>query len=232
MAAVTSAGVTWDTNSGTKQVVATPSVGDLIVIVSAHATNTSDTAPTDNNADGNGTYTAAETRVFAGSANKMKIWIRDDLIGSATSTTFTIAPGTSDGGGLAVLKVSGMTKVGSAAKAKSGGTDNQGATTASVSWTGGGAASGTNPLVGAVFMADSTPDITKPASFDSELHKVGHTAPTRGLHVVSDNTGNTDSTVTWAAGPAANHCAAILELDASAAATGRPGDLPLLGVSY
>src|SRR5262245_7809752 len=146
MAAVTLLGTqTFDTNSGTKTVTATPAVGDLIVLVTAHTGNTSSNAPTDNNSDGLGTYPLVETAVKASSADTMRFWIRDALIGSASSTVFTHAPGTSTGGGLGVLKVTGMTRAGAAAELKSGILSNQTAATPAVSWTGGGSGLSPNP---------------------------------------------------------------------------------------
>lgn len=217
MAAVSLLGaITFDTNAGTHTVVATPALGDLIVLVVANTTYTGNTLPTDNNADGRGTYVLAESRVKAASADTMQFYIRSELVGRAASTTFTHAVGAgTSGGGLAAVKITGMWKAGAAAKVKSGGQDNgAAAATPAPSWTGGGAASGTNPLVGAIFNATSPATMTKPASFDSELGDVGYATPTTGLEVVSDNTGNTDSTVTWGSTSASAFCSAILELDA------------------
>src|SRR5262245_22496776 len=103
------------TASGTKTVTATPAVGDLIIIVTAHSGNTSGTAPTDDNSDGLGTYTLIDTAVKASSADTMKAWVRNSPIGSASSTVFSHAPGTSTGGGLGVFKCTEITKKGSAA---------------------------------------------------------------------------------------------------------------------
>lgn len=207
---------TFDTNAGTHTVVATPAVGDLIVLVVANTTYTGTTLPTDNNTDSAGTYVLAESRVKATSADTLQLYIRRDLIGKAVSTTFTHAAGAgTSGGGLAVVKITGMWTAGANAKVKSGGQDDQGAGgTPGPSWTGGGAASGTNPLVGAIFNATSPATMSKPASFDSELTDVGYSIPTTGLEVVSDNTGNTDSTVTWGGTSATIFCSVILELDA------------------
>src|SRR5262245_29244760 len=125
MAAVTLLGTqTFDTNSGTHTVTATPAANDLIVIITASSGNTASIGPTDNNADGKGTYTLTETAVKATSADTMQAWIRNALIGSATSTIFTHAPGTSTGGGLGVLKITGMTKSGGSAELKSAKQDN------------------------------------------------------------------------------------------------------------
>src|SRR6185437_6612583 len=157
MAAVTSLGATFNTSSGTKTVTATPAVGDLIVIVTAHSGNTASVAPTDNN--GTGTYVLVQSCVKATSADTMQVWVRTALIASATSTVFTHAPGTTSGGGLFVHNVSGMTRIGGNAIRQSAIQSNQ-------------AASGTpapvlpsvplsaNPIIGAVFNATSPATMT------------------------------------------------------------------------
>ena len=57
----------------------------------------------------------------------MEIWIRNSLIGSASSTVFTEAPGTTTGGGLAVYSVKGMTKTGASAALQNAAQANQAA---------------------------------------------------------------------------------------------------------
>src|SRR5690349_16960389 len=105
MAAVTLLGsATFNTSSGTKTVTATPAVGDLIVIITAHSGNTSASAPTDDNSSG--TYTQIGSgAVKATSADQLRMWVRTAPIAAASSTVFTHAPGASSGGGLVVLKV-------------------------------------------------------------------------------------------------------------------------------
>src|SRR5436190_22496678 len=98
MASVTSLGSLFDTNSGTHTVTATPAVGDLIVIVIASTGYTGTVAPTDNNSDGLGAYTLAQSNVKVTSADKMACYVRNELVKSATSTVFTHAPGATTGG--------------------------------------------------------------------------------------------------------------------------------------
>src|SRR5665213_3300911 len=111
-AVVTLLGDTFNTTSGTHTVTATPAVSDLIVIVVANSGNVAQIAPTDNNSDGLGTYSLAATANKSTDADELVIWVRDHPIGSASSTVFTQAPGTSTGGGLAVHKVTGIALVG------------------------------------------------------------------------------------------------------------------------
>ena len=105
------------TTAGVKTVTATPALNDLIVII---CTNTGRTTAqtgtlTDNNSDGLGTYTLIGSAAKASSADATWVYIRNALIGSATSTVFTFTPLASadTGGRLTVYRVSGMSKVGS-----------------------------------------------------------------------------------------------------------------------
>ena len=219
MATVTLVGSFFTTNTGTKAVTQTPAVGDLIVIITAHTGNTSATAPTDNN--GSGTYTSVESRLKVGSANRLEVWIRTTLIPAAVSTVFTHAPGTSSGGGIAVLKITGMTRVGSGAKVKSGGQDNQTTGVPTVTWTGGGNADTNNAIIGAVFSGAAAASITPPTGF-SEITKATYTVPTTNVEVVGINGGFTGASITWGNNPGVTFASVALELDASSE------DLPLL----
>src|SRR5215472_6834494 len=111
---VTHAGSVWTTTAGNKTVTATPALGDLIVVI-APATGVATTGVTDNNTDGLGTYTKIGSS-FTGfsTAGDLSVWVRNALVGSASSTIFTAAQGSSTGGGLDVLRVSGMSRTGSA----------------------------------------------------------------------------------------------------------------------
>lgn len=209
---------TFTTTSGTKTVTATPAVGDLIVIVTAHSGNTSATAPTDNNSSG--TYTLIGTAVKATSVDTMKFWVRDALIGAASSTVFTHAPGASTGGGLVVLKVTGMTRVGSAAFRQFAKQDNQAAATPAPVFA--SAALTTNPVIGAVFNANTPAGLTpRGTPAYTERFDNGYGTPTTGLEVMSINTGETGTTITWGGASASAFGSAVVELDASVAiATG------------
>lgn len=186
------------TTSGTHSVTATPAVGDLPVIVTAHSGYTGTDAPTDNNPDGLGTYTLVKSAVARASADTIAVWVRDHLIGSATSTVFTVAPGTTSGGGLAVLKLTGMTRVSSNAVKKSGSQDNgTTGTTPAASWTGGGSAATTNPLIAVLLNASNPGGVAKPSTFTTRQVNDGYGTPNTGLNVATVDSGNTDSTVTW-----------------------------------
>ena len=213
MAAVTLLGTaTFDTNSGTHTVVATPAIGDLIVIIAANTGNTSNALPTDNN--NSGTYKQINTCVKAASVDTLKAFIRDDLISAASSTTFTHAVGTSTGGGIAVLKVTGMTRKGLRAVLQSAIQSNQAAAGTPAPVFGAAALTG-NAVIGAVFNATNPATMTPRTSF-TERADVGYATPTTGLEVMSRDSGETATTQTWGGTSASAFCSLVLELDATA----------------
>jgi hypothetical protein len=219
MAAVTLLGTqTFTTTSGTKTVTATPAVDDLIVIITAHTGNTSSAAPTDDN--NTGRYALIGSAVKATSADTMRAWVRTDLIRAASSTVFTHAPGTTSGGGLAVFKVTGMSRCGITAAARLvsgvvqfGKQDNQAAATPGPALP--AAADTNNPTIGAVFNATSPAGMTQPTNW-TERSDTGYSTPTSGLETVSRDSGFTGTTVTWGSASGSAFCSLILELDASA----------------
>lgn len=216
MAAVTRLGTqTFNTSSGTKTVTATPAVGDLIVIITAHTGNTSSTAPTDNQTFQPG-YNLINSAVKATSADTMRIWIRRGLIGSASSTVFSHAPGTSSGGGLAVFKVTGMGRVGSRAARQSAIQSNQagGGTPTPVF---GSAALTGNAVIGAVFNATNPATMTaRGTPAYTERFDTGYATPTTGLETMSIDSGETGTSIAWGSTSGSAFASLALELDASA----------------
>lgn len=227
MAAITLLGSgTFTTANGSKTVTATPAVGDLIVIVTAHTGNTAATAPTDDNSSG--TYTQAGTlsAVKATSADTMQVWVRTALIAAAAATVFTHAPGTTSGGGLAVLKVTSMTRTGSDAVRQSAEQDNQASGTPAPTFA--GVALTANAIVTAVFNATSPAGTTIPTNFTDRAN-VGYSTPTTGLRVASRDSGHTVAAVTWGGASASAFASIAVELDVSAAPTRlRPVLQPLM----
>ncbi len=211
MAVVTLLGSQFLTASGTKTVTASPAVGDLIVIVTAHTGNTSTAAPTDDNQSG--TYTKiGSSAVKATSADIMQFWVRNNLIGNATSTVFTHAPGTSTGGGLAVIKITGMSKFSSYAVRQSALQSNQASGTPTPVF--GSAALTGNSIIGAVFNASNTAALTPRASpAYSELLDTGYNSPAAGLEVMAINSGETATSIAWGGSSATAYCSFIVELD-------------------
>lgn len=202
---------TFSTSSGTKTVTATPAVDDLIVIVCAHTGNTSAAAPTDNNSDGLGTYTLVGTQQSKNSsADTLGIWVRDALIGSASSTVFTHAPGSTTGGGLAVHKITGMSRAGSSAVKQSAGQSNQAASGTPTLSFGANLTAG-NVFLGAVFNASNPAGMTPPTGC-TERTDVGYNSPASGLETTSRDSVVAVSSVPWGNTSSA-FCSAGVELD-------------------
>jgi hypothetical protein len=217
MAAVTLLGsATFNTNSGTKTVTATPALNDLIVIILAHSGNVLAPLPTDNNSDGLGTYTEITNCVKNSSADTMRVFIRNALVGNASSTVFTHAPGTTTGGGLAVIKVTGMTRVGYSAFRQFAVQSNQSAATPAPVF--GQAVLTGNPVIGAVFNASNPAALTPRTSF-AELFDNGYATPTTGLEIMSRDSGETGTTMTWGGASASAFCSVAVELNTDATAT-------------
>jgi hypothetical protein len=217
MAAVTLLGAgTFNTTSGTHTVVATPAYGDLIVIFSANTGNTSAALPTDNNASSPGTYTeiTACACVKATSVDQMRVFVRNNLIFNAASTTFSHAVGTSTGGGLSVFKVTGLARTGLSAAKQGAKQDNQAAAGTPTPVLGTAALTG-NALIGAVFNATNPATMTPRTSW-TERNDIGYATPTTGLETMSRDSGETATSIAWGGTSASAFCAAVLELNCSA----------------
>lgn len=215
MAAVTLLGTPlFDTNSGTHTVVATPALLDLIVLIVASSGNVANVAPTDTQG---GIYDRVNTCVKATSVDTMQAWVRRTPIQFATSTTFSHAPGTSTGGGLAVLKVTGVSRSGLAAIRQSAIQSNQAAAGTPTPALGGVALT-TNPIIGAVFNATSPATMTaRGTPAYTELSDIGYATPTTGLEVMSIDSGETGSSIAWGSTSASAFCSIALEVDSSTA---------------
>lgn len=226
MAAVTAAGTTFNTTGGNTTVVATPAVGDLIVVVAATSGLTGGTtAITDNNSDGFGTtpgyIQVDQDRTGFSTTGVLTVWIRNALIGSATSTTFTAAQATSTGGGLTVLRVSGMSIVGQSAVRRIG----------VASWNTGGqstVASGTpapvlaaTPLTTNVIitaMAHSTnggTQLQRSSPAYAEDTDSSYNTPATGMEVSHINSGETSATITYGGAAPSQFASMAIELDTS-----------------
>jgi hypothetical protein len=231
MATGVDAGGTWNTTAGNKTVVATPAVNDLIVVIhgmSGWASGDNSTI-TDNNADGLGTYTkigASPLSTGGGTAGALWISIRNALVGSATSTTFTATNTGDTGGGLTVLRFSGMSRVGAAAARQN--TGESSATENPPTITFGATTLTDNPVVLAVMGEDNPAGVTPPTGF-TEADDTGWSTPTTGIEVCWDDAGNTATLFAWSGGALTDHNEVGVELDTTAPPT-VDGRLLLLGV--
>lgn len=218
MAAIVILGAgTFSTANGTKTVTATPTFGDLIVIVTAHTANTSAALPTDDNADGRGTYTeiSACAAVKSSSTGQMRVFIRNSLIGSATSTIFTHAPGTTDGGGLSVFRVTGLARTGAAAARQGAKQDNiaSGVPTPVLSV----AALTGNAMLGVAFNTVNPAALTARTSPAwTEHNDLGYNNPTTGFQSMTIDSGETGTSIAWGSSSATTFGSMVLELDCSA----------------
>lgn len=232
MATGTHAGSTWNTTAGNKTVVATPVANDLIVVV--HGMSgwvAGDTSVlTDNNADGLGTYTQIGANPLSnggGTAGALWISIRNALVGSATSTTFTVTNVGDTGGGLTVIRFSGMTRTGSSAALQNVGESTQTENPPSIAFP--VATLTANPIVLGVLGEDNPAGVTPPTGF-TEAVDTGWASPTTGIEVCWDDSGNTASSYAWSGGALVDHNEVGVELDTSVMTAQDP--FPFIGGGY
>ena len=207
-AAVTLLGSTFTTTAGTKTVTATPAVNDLIIVFAA-TTGDSPLSITDNQS---GTYSLGPLGVAKNaSADVLSVYVRDALVSSSVSTIYTMTTNAVDtGGGLVVLKVTGMTVAGLSAIKQSAGQNNQ-AGTGTPTTTLASAALAGNALLGAIFNAASPATMT-PRSGWTEQVDLGYITPTAGLEVMTINNGETATAIAWGSTSASAFCDLVIEL--------------------
>lgn len=234
MATGTHAGSTWDTNAGNKTVVATPAANDLIVVVHGMSgwASGDDSTITDNNAGGGGTYTklgTASAPLSTGGGTNGALWIsvRNGLVSSATSTTFTATNTGDTGGGLTVMRFSGMSRVGSQAIKQSKGESTQTESPPVITFN--STSDINNPIVLAVMNEDNPPAVTPPTGF-TEAVDTGWATPTTGIEVCWDDAGNALTMFAWIGGLLVDHNEVGIELDASEASTTALKDVIMAGV--
>jgi hypothetical protein len=217
MATGTDRGGTWTTTAGNKTVVATPAVNDLPVVVAGMSgwASGDDITLADNNSDGLGAYTKLGTATVplsngGGTACALWFFVRNALIGSATSTTWTATITGDTGGGLAVITFTGMTRVGSQAILQSIGESTQTENPPTITF---GATTLTgNPIILAVMSETNPPALTPPTGF-TEADDTGWATPASGIEVCWDDAGNTATLFSWTAGATTDHNEIGVELD-------------------
>lgn len=228
MASVTAAGTTWNTTAGNKTVVATPAVGDLIIVIAGSSGLAGGTTAVSDNQAGppTGTYSQIDAD-FTGfsTTGVLTAWVRNQLITAASSTTWTASQAASTGGGLCVLRISGISIVGLGAIRGSGGQSSGGAGTTPAPvllrrvgtvFSGAQAALTTNVVISAVCNGATAASMTVRSSpayvedFDN-----GYNTPATGLCVSHINSGETASTITWGSTSATTFASIAFEVDAS-----------------
>ena len=215
MPAFVADGLTFNTTTGTHTVTLTPGVGELIIIISANTGFTALTAPTDDNSSG--TYTRIATAYKAANADTMSIFARTSLIPSTASTVFTHAPGTSSGGGLTVIEISGVSykKTGaSAAKQAVAVQSNQDPTiTPTPTFT--YFPNPANMIIGATFNATTGAGMTARTGY-TERRDVNYATPSTGLETMTRDSGEAMKAIAWGGTIAFDSCSLALELDSEA----------------
>lgn len=215
----------------------TPTAGDLLVIVIA-AVATTDNTPTLTESAGGGTYTLRATQDWAGTGNRLFIFVANQLVGAsppARTMAFTLPADAATGIVYSVEAVTSITKVGAAAVKQV--TPNNAAnknSTGTPAITGAGAFPAacltTNPVIVAAAISVNPAGLTPPATF-TELVDTGFATPNTGLETAKVDSGFTGTTVTWGSGNTVAYGAIGIELDASAAGggsfTGTPSDTGL-----
>lgn len=213
MAAVSLLGSTFNTTSGAKTVTASPAVGDLILIFVAVSGDSTHSAPTDNQS---GTYTIIGSQLNNNSALYGAWYVRDALVPAGSSTIFTLSnPGSDTGGGLAVVKITGMSNAGSSAvrQSKLGGQGGSSAATpATGTWT--SSKLTTNPVVGAVINLSNPANLTPTTSY-SELLDTGYSTPASGVEIQKIDSGDTSNTMTWGGSSGSDWVCMGVELEAT-----------------
>ena len=223
MAFFVNGAVTQDTNSGTKTVLSSASglaVGELIVLLCWNTGNTGAWTVTDDNADGRGTYTEVVSALKNASADLLRFYVRNDLVGSISgTTTFSMAPGATSGGGIRVYRWGGMSRAGllairsEAGVLQTGKQENQASGTPTISYP--VATLTTNPVISAAFNGTSPGGLTVPSGWTARGN-VGYSVPTTGQNGADKDNGFAAVTVTWGSSSATAFGAVVLELDGSA----------------
>lgn len=192
----------------------TPNLNDLIVVIVAQTGGIPTFTVTDNNADGLGVYTSVRSALKGTSADKMTAFVRTSFVGSATATAFTTTGMTgSTGGGIQVVTMTGMSRVGSFAVRNGGNVDNQTTgTTPTVTLT--LTPLTTNPLIGYLFNATNGILTAGPSGWTS-FTGAGYNTPTTGIRGTDIISGWTNGTVAWGGTSASDYAALVVEFDAS-----------------
>jgi hypothetical protein len=223
MATWNGVGDTFTTTAGNKTVSsAAAGIGDLIVVVSMCSGTGNTQAITDDNAGGGGTYTEVVT-TSAGptdgvNGKRLRCWVRNSLIAATGTTIYTNTITADTGGGLRVMRLSGMTRTGAAALRQGAFLSSQtAATTPTVTL--GAAALTENPLIGAVVNASNFANVTPRGSpVWTEPTDTGWNTPTSGIEVMVISSGETASSIAWGSTSATAYGVFVAELDTSALA--------------
>jgi hypothetical protein len=218
MAACTFAVGTADTgNTPNSSGAFTPALDDLLVAF-VIATGTVTDAPTLTSSVSGFTFTTVNRAEWGGNVNRIWAFVADALVSSATSQTVSIAPvDAATGTIIFVFRVSGMSKVGSAA-IKQSDFVSEGAAGSTPSF---GIVNpvSTNPVLLCLGNSTNPAGMTPPTNYTEPAGgDLGFASPTCGGEVVFRNSGQTTGLISWGNTSSAFGIVG-LELDASASGT-------------
>jgi len=195
--------------SGEITVALTPAVGDLFFVIYMVSGNTND-APTCTD-DNGGTYTLLQCAKLKSSADRLSVFVRNQLLTNTTSTTCSPIAGANTSRNAHVIAFSGMSKVGAAAIKQSAKTEN-GAAAGTPAVTLGASADTNNALVYVVGNGTNPAGMTTPTGF-TERADTGQNTPSIGLENCTANSGITIATITSGSTSASAFGAIAVELD-------------------
>lgn len=190
----------------------TPAAGDLLVATALVTGNGNLTGHAFTDSQGLGWSNVRTVRLNT-SADSMTMAVANALTAAAGMTvTFTASGGTGTGIAISVLRVSGMSRVGSDAVRQEASQGNQAAGTPAPVFS--ASALTTNPTVGAVGNGTNPAGMTAPTSW-TEVHDVGYALPDGGLETVGRIAAFTGTTITWGSASATDFGSIIAELDST-----------------
>lgn len=210
MAAFVQDVVTFNTTAGNKTAVITPALNGLLVVCCGISGTAVQVSVTD---DQGGSYTLIQTANRNSNVATSGLFVRDGLVRSAVAhSVLMTSPGGDSGGGLDVIEVSGMSRVGANAIRSSGRTQNIAAGAAVAVTMNQAAAS--NMVIAFVVANDNGVTVTNPTNYTAR-NTGSYTAPTTGLEVNTRDSGETTATVTWGGTTTSAASAIAVELDPS-----------------
>lgn len=195
----------------------TPASNDLLV-VGACVRNSTDAAPTLTSSVGGDTYTlvAASPTLFNTSANKLYVFVADQL---ATASSQTLTFNTPNDSGVAtvimVARVSGMSRTGTDAILQTSTPDENNASGQTPTAPFGSNVDTNNVTLGFLCNNSNPATVTNPTNW-TEQADVGSAAPLGGEYV-SRNSGFASTTITWGSTFGSAGGAVAVELDTSSA---------------
>ena len=192
--------------TGDRAITFTPAVGDLLFLYISLSGNTQ-VAPTCSDTGG-GTWTLVHQALWSLSLNNFAVFVRDQLVTSATEIIATVDTDTNDAGAIGVIAIAGMLVAGAAAIRSSGVQANQLITTTPAPVLNQNALTG-DLTIAAVASGDTT--TTPPGSWTERI-ETSQATPTTALEVCTRNSNFTGTTITFGATCGSVYASSAIEL--------------------